>query len=78
MKTKFYVAYCLERLRDANEECAKIFNNKQAALDWIEKLANGFAGCNCDFKLFELGKELPLTETVEETPQPSKKRRKFS
>lgn len=73
-----YVVYCNERLRDGNEDCARLFTTKGAALEWIEKIANGFAGCNHDFALFELGKQIPLIESVEETPQPAKTKRKFA
>lgn len=73
-----YVAYCNECLRDGNEECARLFDTKEQALAWIEKLANGFNGENCDFALFELGKQIPLEQSVEmEEPKPQIKRRVF-
>jgi len=68
-----YVVYTCEHLRDETIEIAKVFNTKQAALEWIDKRANGFAGDNHTFRLFELGKEIVLkTEDVME-PQPAKK-----
>lgn len=73
-----YVAYCIKRLRDGTEECSKIFNNKEDALEWLEKLENGFAGSNCDFALFELGKQIPLEQFDEmEQPKPAVKRRRL-
>ena len=77
-KPVMYVAYCKERLRDGIEECTRLFTSKEDALVWIDKIANGFAGSNCEFALFELGKRINITERVEETPQPSVKKRRFS
>ena len=72
-----YVAYACEHLRDGEEESAMIFSKKEDAAAWIEKIANGYAGNNHSFRLFEIGKELPILETVQETPQPTVKKRKF-
>lgn len=73
-----YVAYRKEFLRDGFEEYAKLFNRKEDALVCIENWANGFAGVNCEFALFELGKKIELNERVESTPQPAATKRKFS
>lgn len=72
-----YVAYCKEHLRDGIEECAKIFDRKEDAVAWIEKLANGHAGGNCEFALFELGDRIDLVEITEVTPQPALKRKRY-
>lgn len=59
---KGYVVYWIEQLRDGEESGSKIFSSLEEALQLIEKYANGFAGCNITFQLFELGKEVPLKE----------------
>lgn len=74
---KLYVVYWIEHLRDGNEEGAKIVETVDEGLSLIDKLANGFAGCNMDFKLFELGKEISIVKGAVEAPQPAKKVVKF-
>lgn len=72
-----FVAYSIEHLRDGIEECAMIFDNRDAALKWINRLRDGFGGCNRSFRLFNLGEELPLSiESIEE-PQPPKVIQRF-
>ena len=75
--SKHYVVYCLEHLRDGIEEGSKIVASLEAAEEVLDKWANGFAGSNCEFKLFELGPEVPIGKGVVETPQPSIKKTKF-
>ncbi len=77
-RTTGYVAYCKEHLRDGVEECARVFDHKEDALAWIEKLANGFAGDNCKFALFTLGERIELAERVEQAPQPPTTKRRFT
>lgn len=64
-----YVAWSVERLRDGEEESAKITNSKEDALIWINKLRQGYAGCNREFALFELGKQIPLGVERTSIPQ---------
>lgn len=74
-----YVAYCCERLRDGTEECAKLFDSREDAIKWIEKLANSSYSDNCDFALYQLGARIELVESVEmEEPKPKIKKRIFS
>lgn len=73
-----YVAHAIEHLRDGTEESSKVFRCKEDALEWINKIANGFAGDNHTFKLFLLGKELTLEQSEVEVPQPSLKTNKFA
>lgn len=76
---KGYVVCFCERLRDGTEEGAKVFPTREKAIEFINKIANGFAGDNCDFRLFELGKEIPIRgEKVEEVEKKVKTSNKFS
>lgn len=61
-----YVVWYCERLRDGQEERSKMFKSIQSAVDWIEKMSNGFFGCNLDFELFEVGRKIPIEFKVEE------------
>lgn len=71
------VLFWCEYLRDGTEEGAKVIPNKRAAVELANKLLSSFGGCNTEFKLFELGKEVPLGKETVEEPQPSKKTTKF-
>ena len=71
------VLYWRERLRDGNEEGARITATKEEAVLLANKLLGGFAGCIMEFKLFELGKELPLKKETVVEKQPDKIERKF-
>jgi len=75
--TKKYVLYWCEGLRDGIEEGAKVVSSVKEGVELAEKITNGFAGCNTNVKLFELGKEIPLLKFEEEEPQPSRKKTKF-
>ena len=69
-----YVGWYEEHLRDGHESGAKIFGNKQDALDWF----GGFSEFgNYEFKLFELGKEIPIKLEAVEEPQPPKVKKKW-
>lgn len=62
----YYVVHYTEHLRDGHEEGARIVNTLEQALALIEKMANdGPFGGNCTFRLFGLGKEVPLVEKTE-------------
>jgi hypothetical protein len=69
-KTTGYVVYGCEGLRDGREEWAKCFDTLEKAVAYLNK--DFFAKDNMTFRLFELGKEIPLTEESVEEPQPSK------
>lgn len=70
MKAKTgYVVYVAEHLRDGIEEFAKCFDTQEAALAWINK--GRFAQDNHRFRLFELGKEIPLQQETVSLPQPA-------
>lgn len=58
--SQLYVAYWCERMRDGIEEAAQIVASIEAGLLLINTLANGFAGTNMEFRLFELGEEIPI------------------
>ncbi len=66
-----YVVYWNEQLRDGEEEGAKVVPNLAAAVALINKFAGGFGGGNTTYRLFELGREIPLEQTAVETPQPA-------
>jgi hypothetical protein len=72
-----YVAYWVEHLRDGEEEGAVVFSGLPAALYFLTAARNEwFAADNFTFRLFELGKELPLEEeSVMEQPPPKVGRR---
>lgn len=76
-----YVVYWVERMRDGDEEGAKVVRTQEDALELIEKYANhGIGGCNTNFRLFELGKEILLNREVVKEPLPVvvKEKTKFS
>ena len=68
-----YVVYWCESLRDGIEEGARVKSTIEGALQLITSLSNGWLG-NTTFRLFELGKEIPLTQETIEIPQPAIKR----
>ncbi len=71
-----YVVYYVTFLQDGHEEGSKVFAKLDEALKYIDWLGNT-GGDRTEFRLFELGKEIPLNvETVEE-PQPSKKKVRY-
>lgn len=73
-----YVACFCEHLRDGREEGAKVVPTLKDALEIFERIRNrGVAGSNYTFRLFELGREIPLEEQVIETPQPTVKSSRF-
>jgi hypothetical protein len=64
-----YVVYYCEHLRDDHNEGAKVFPTLAAALAFLTKARNEwFAADNHEFRLFELGKELPLKQCEVQTP----------
>lgn len=64
-----YVLYIYTQLQDGHEEGAKCFDKIEDALAYVNKDHWGY---NPTFRLFELGKEIPLTTVTEEEPQPAK------
>jgi hypothetical protein len=66
---KGFIVYAVEHLRDGIEEWARLFDTKEAALAYINKVATGFAGSNCTFRLFTIGTEIPLKKSTVETPR---------
>lgn len=65
-----YVVYFREHLRDGREEHAKAFDSLEKAIAFINEVANGYGGATYSFRMFELGKEVPIRSVNEETPQP--------
>ena len=63
-----YVVKLIEHLRDGQEECAKVFGTLDAALAWIND--DFFAKSNMTFRLFKLGREIPLRTEKFERQQP--------
>lgn len=56
-----YVLYWCEHLRDGIEEGAKVFKSIEAVEEFLNtKAVNFFAFDNHEFRLFEMGRELPL------------------
>jgi len=76
-KEKWYVVHAVERLRDGREEWARVVCGLDDAIAMINQSSNGFTGCNTDYQVFELGKEIPLEIVKEEEPQPAKVKTKF-
>lgn len=64
--TMKYVVWFREHLRDGKEDGARCVSTLDSALELINKLANGFAGANMEFKLYHLGDEVPLTSNKTE------------
>lgn len=71
-----FVVYGLERLRDGYEEWAKCFAKKETALSYINDIVGRGIG-NYEFRLFELGSEVPLEAADIEVPQPAKVTKQF-
>ena len=65
-----YVVYWCGPIHDG----AKLVFSLEVALELINRIKGGWPlGGNCEFRLFELGKEIPLhRETVEELQSPKK------
>ncbi len=74
---KYYVVYWENQLRDGREDGARVYDHIEKAIIAINNMMQGFGGENSDYKLFELGKEIPLTITTEEVPQPSVKKNQY-
>jgi len=75
-----YVVYWCEHLRDGHEEGAKVLPTLESALEFLSSAATRwFAGSNYEFRLFELGREVPLerTEMEEEVKVSSQKRVRY-
>lgn len=66
---KNYVVYVYTRYQDCSEETAKVLGSVEEALAWINKYCKGYGGGVSEYKLFELGKEIPLTTETVEVPQ---------
>ena len=66
-----YVACCHTHLQDGHEHSCKVFNTKEQALEWINRIA-GYGYDQKTFELFKLGKEIPLESANIEEPQPPK------
>ena len=65
-----FVVYYIENMRDGIEEGAKIMPSLESALNFISNARNNwYAGCNHKFKLFELGKAIPIVEKKIEEKQ---------
>ena len=64
-------------MRDGREEGARIVSSIEEATELVDKLANGFAGCNMEFRLFELGKEILLVEGKVKVTRVTETKRKF-
>lgn len=73
----WFVVYAAEHMRDGVEEWGRAFENLDAALDYINKIASGFAGDNCRFALFTLGKRVQLEADDVRVKQPDQITRKF-
>lgn len=67
-----FVVAAVEHMRDETTEYGKFFKTQGAALAWIDERLNGFAGCNMTFRVFELGREIPLKFDKVMEPQPAK------
>ncbi len=59
-----YVVYCCERMRDGQEEWAKVITGLDNALAYMNKIKDGFCGSNTTIELYELGKQIKVEETV--------------
>ena len=70
-----YVVHICERLRDGFEEFAKLFSSKESAIAWINK--GRFAQDNHEFRLFELGKEIPIEQEAVKIRQPIKVEKRY-
>lgn len=60
-----------ENMRDGCEEYGRCFGTLDDALAHIN--APCFAKANCVYRLFELGREIPLEADEVERPQPSRR-----
>ncbi len=65
-----YVVYFHERLRDGQEEWAKVVTGIAAALEAANTYADGINRHNKTILLFKLGQQVPLAEVSVEEPQP--------
>jgi hypothetical protein len=69
-KATGYVVYYCECLRDGREEGAECFDTVEQASAFINADSWGAGYRNITFRLFELGRELPLVRVTEQVPQP--------
>ena len=65
-----YVLYICVKLQDGHEEYTKCFAKLADAIAYMNHQTWG--DCNLYYRLFELGKEIPLDTYQEEEPQPAK------
>lgn len=72
-----YVVCGSEHLRDETTNFAKPFTSKAAAVAFVNEIVSGFGGANYSFRLFELGKEIPLVADDVEVPQPAVVTKRF-
>jgi hypothetical protein len=70
-----YVVYGCEWLRYGLEEWTKCFDTLEQAVAYINK--DFFAKSNMTFKLFKLGREIPLELEETEVSQPAKVTTRF-
>ncbi len=70
-----YVGHWFTRFQDGSEEGCKLFNTKQEAIDFINKLEMGWD--QTEYALFELGKRIPIKQVSQEEPQPPIVKKKY-
>jgi hypothetical protein len=75
-ETKWHVVHCLTREQDGTEESASIVGSLAAALALVNQWGGGPERVNAHnsvYRVFELGKEVPIKREVVEEPQPAKR-----
>ena len=72
-----YVVCATEHLRDGVEHGVTVVSSLKEVEETLDRWGNGFAANNTTFCVFELGKEVRIQRSVEETPQPSIKKTVF-
>lgn len=71
-----YVVHCATYVQDGSESSADLFPTLEAALAHVNKYATVW-GAKTSFRLFTLGKEIPLARETVEEPQPPKTRSRY-
>lgn len=66
-----YVLYVYTQLQDGHEEFTKVFAGTDDVLKYLNNRGN-WPGDSSEYRLFELGKEIPLESYEEREPQPDK------
>ena len=72
-----YVVHMIERLQDGQDECARVVDTIDEALSWINCHQDDSNRHNRSFRVFGIGREIPIKWVDAEIPQPAVKTRQY-